>query len=596
MIECQLYNWKELNKKYKLNAKNDKELLRMLLEKKNVAEVLKEIDGEYAFSFEKNNKMYMARDILGLKPVFFDNFELNPRKILVRSEKDEFIDRPFFKIKPEIEVPKEKIINKLEKLLVDAIKKRASGKIGLLFSGGVDSSVIALILQKLGLKFKCYTAALESPLRKEAEDLHYSRKTAELLGLDLNIIKIKEENVEKYIKKIIPVIETSNVVNVGVALPVFAACEQAKKDGCTVIFSGLGSEEIFAGYERHKLSKDINKECLAGLLYLYKKDTFRDYSIAKHFNLKLCVPFLDLALVEYALRIPAKYKIQDEKTKIILRETALELGLDKEIAMRKKRAAQYGSNFHKALKKLAWARKISISDYLRQFYHDMKIGALVSSGKDSIYAMYLMMKKDYAVKCMISMKSSNPDSYMFHTPAIDMVKLQSQSIGIPLIEHNTTGEKEKELEDLSAALEKAKNKYGIQGIVTGALFSDYQRERIENISKALGLKVFSPLWHVNQETEMRQILNDSFKFIITKIACEGLDKSWLGRVITEKDIDKLAALNKKIGINVAFEGGEAETLMVDGPIFKKKIEIKMYEIDEESPINATLVVQKAELV
>ncbi|MBW2995603.1 diphthine--ammonia ligase [Candidatus Woesearchaeota archaeon] len=621
--DCEIYNWQELNKKYKLNAKNDSELLFLLLKKKNVEDVLREIDGVYAFAYVKDGKVFIARDIIGVKPLWFscsDGFafaserkeleklgllniiELNPRNILVydvQQNKIEFIKRKFFKISPEIKASKAEIINELIKLIKQAVKKRATGrKIGLLFSGGIDSSVIALVLKKLGLKFTCYTAALDNPQRKEAEDLHYSRKAAELLGLDLSVIMIKEKDVEKYIKKIVPLIETSNVVNVGVALPFFAACEQAKKDGCKLIFSGLGSEEIFAGYERHKLSQKINKECLSGLLNLYNKDTYRDCMLAKNFNLQLCVPFLDEKLVEFSLKIPEKYKIKDEKSKLILREAALKLGLDKEIAMRKKRAAQYGSNFHKAIKKSAWNKKISMSDYLRQFYpkHDIKLGALVSSGKDSIYAMYVMMKQGYAIKCMITLRSRNIDSFMFHTPTIDMVKIQSESMNIPLVEHETAGVKEEELEDLKIALQKAKQKYGIEGIVTGALFSNYQKQRIEKVCGDLGLKVFSPLWHMDQETEMRQIINDGFEFIITKIACEGLDAKWLGRIITYEDVDKLVMLNKKIGINIAFEGGEAETLMVNGPIFKQKIKIKMFEIDEESKINATLIIQKAELV
>lgn len=185
---------------------------------------------------------------------------------------------------------------------------------------------------------------------------------------------------------------------------------------------------------------------------------------------------------------------------------------------------------------------------------------------------------------------------MFHTPGIDMVKLQSESIGIPLIEHETKGEKEKELKDLKKALQKAKEGYNINGIVTGALFSNYQRERIDNIAGSLSLKVFSPLWHMDQEKEIREIINSGFSFILTKISAEGLDKSWLNRVITEKDVDKLVKLNEKIGINLAFEGGEAESLMINGPIFKKKIKIVKSSIKEESKIVAELIIKKAKLV
>jgi asparagine synthase (glutamine-hydrolysing) len=225
----------------------------------------------------------------------------------------------------------------------------------------------------------------------------------------------------------------------------------------------------------------------------------------------------------------------------------------------------------------------------------MKLGALVSTGKDSMYAMYLIMKQNYGIGCMITMKSENPDSFMYHTPAIEMAKLQSKATGLPLIEQETKGVKEEELEDLKKALEKAKKEYGIKGIVTGALYSDYQRERIENLAGSLGLKVFSPLWHMDQEALLREIISSGFRFILTKVAAEGLDKSWLNRIITEKDIDKLVELNKKIGMNVAFEGGEAESLMIDGPIFRRAIRIIDYDIDEEGRIVATLLIKNATL-
>ncbi|MBW2966506.1 diphthine--ammonia ligase, partial [Candidatus Woesearchaeota archaeon] len=196
----------------------------------------------------------------------------------------------------------------------------------------------------------------------------------------------------------------------------------------------------------------------------------------------------------------------------------------------------------------------------------------------------------------ISMKSKNPDSFMFHTPGIEMVKLQSKAFGIPLIEQETKGEKEVELKDLQKVIEKAKKKYNIKGITTGALYSNYQRERIEKIGDSLGLKVFSPLWHIDQEKLLREIIENGFRFIITKVAAEGLDKSWLGKEVNSKDIDKLVEINKKIGINIAFEGGEAETLMIDGPIFSKKIEIEKADIKMESKICGELLVKKVKLI
>lgn len=225
----------------------------------------------------------------------------------------------------------------------------------------------------------------------------------------------------------------------------------------------------------------------------------------------------------------------------------------------------------------------------------MKLGALFSSGKDSSYALYLMKKQGNEISCLITIKSKNPDSYMFHTPNIDMTSLQSEALGIPLIEQETKGKKEDELKDLKQALETAKKEYKIEGVVTGALFSEYQTSRVETICKEINLKVFSPLWHKDQETEMRELIQNGFKFIFSKIAADGLDESWLGKIITDKDIDKLVELNKKIGFNIALEGGEAESLLIDGPMFKSKIVIKEAEKIMENKCTGIYNILKAEL-
>ena len=139
-------------------------------------------------------------------------------------------------------------------------------------------------------------------------------------------------------------------------------------------------------------------------------------------------------------------------------------------------------------------------------------------------------------------------------------------------------------------------KYKIEGVVTGALFSNYQRERVEKICDELGVKCFSPLWHMDQSKELEFLLNKGFKFCMIKIAAEGLDKSWLGKIITKKELDKLEVLRKKLEINVAGEGGEYESLVLDAPFFSKELKIQKSRVLKESNIEATLIVEKASLV
>lgn len=258
------------------------------------------------------------------------------------------------------------ILKQTKELVINSIKKNIpKEKFGILFSGGVDSTVIAQVCRKEKKDFICYTSALKEKGLKQAEDLIYAKKAAKKLNLKLKIKTIDLKETEQYIKKILKILKEPNVVKVGVALPFYLAFEMAKKDNIKVMFSGLGSEEIFAGYERHTKAKNINKECLNGLFSMYERDITRDIAIAKAKKIQLKIPYLEKELIDYALKIPAEFKLSLTQNKIILREAAEQLGL-KEFAWRKKRAAQYGSKFARAIEKLAKRNGFKYKkDYLR---------------------------------------------------------------------------------------------------------------------------------------------------------------------------------------------------------------------------------------
>ena len=119
---------------------------------------------------------------------------------------------------------------------------------------------------------------------------------------------------------------------------------------------------------------------------------------------------------------------------------------------------------------------------------------LFSGGKDSVLCVDWALEQGHDVPVLITIQSKNPESYMFHVPNIGWTRLQAEAMGIPQLTIETEGEKEVELEDMKRALELAKEDHGIEGVVSGAIYSNYQSSRIERICGELDLDSVAPLW------------------------------------------------------------------------------------------------------
>ena len=167
----------------------------------------------------------------------------------------------------------------------------------------------------------------------------------------------------------------------------------------------------------------------------------------------------------------------------------------------------------------------------------MDVGILFSGGKDSCLAMLKSVELGYKIKCLISIESENKFSFMFHTPSISRVKKQSESLGIPLIILKTSGEKERELQDLEKAIHLAIKEYKIQGVVTGAVESVYQASRVQKICNQLKIECFNPLWQKDQIELLDELIDKNFEVILTGVFACPFDKSWLGRKIDKSFIE-----------------------------------------------------------
>ncbi len=204
----------------------------------------------------------------------------------------------------------------------------------------------------------------------------------------------------------------------------------------------------------------------------------------------------------------------------------------------------------------------------------MKVASLFSGGKDSTYSIYKAKQEGHQIRCLITILPLSEESMLLHFPNIEFTKLQSKSMGIPQIYiESRSNETETEVNLIEKILAKAKSEHDLEGLVHGGIFSEFQKNIFDRVCSKLNLKLISPLWQKEQIEYMKNLIESNFHFIITSVSADGLDEKWLGKEITIQDLEKLDQLSKKYGFNINFEGGEAETIVIDCPLFSHPIMI-----------------------
>ena len=426
----EIYNYKQLKSNLSINhifnSETDSEVIVHLLEQNlsesnNMQDALKrtleKIDGVYAFSIKDKNSqdIFLVRDRLGVRQLYYAE---NGTKIAFASEKkalwrigmrdgvkpvkpghavkisrDGLINE--FKVVDMLPLPKrtqvlyrslDTAVKEYENALIDSMKKRTQDlkKVGIIFSGGIDSVLIALLAKTMVKEVICYTGGSLG-----SRDIVFAKEVAKTLGLEIKVKELSQSEIEYMLPKIIHTIEDNNVGQVEVAIPVYVSAELAHDDGIKVVFSGQGADELFGGYSWYpkiveKLGySQLQTHMREDLLLLYKETLEREDKITMAHSIEMREPYLDTDVIRVALAMDIKLNVRDVNDgfgKHVHRKAAVKLGIPYEIAYRVKEAAQHGSGIHDVIKSIAnenGYNESSVPDhYLKIISRRERIGSL----------------------------------------------------------------------------------------------------------------------------------------------------------------------------------------------------------------------------
>jgi len=273
----------------------------------------------------------------------------------------------------DLETNLESISNNLVEFLFNAVSERISdlNSIAIAFSGGLDSSLLALLCEKLGVEVQLISVGLSN------ESLKDSVEAAKLLELPIHTKIFSVEDLEKDLVDVVWAIERTDLMSVSIAVPLFWVAKEARELGFRVMFDGQGADELFGGYHKYlSVLGELGAEGLENTLFLdvvmsSEVNFARDEKVCAVNGVELRLPYIDWELVNYGLKIPPQLKIcssKDQLRKRILREASLKIGLPKDIAFKPKKAIQYSTGVNKAIRILAKRNGLKPIEYLEKLF------------------------------------------------------------------------------------------------------------------------------------------------------------------------------------------------------------------------------------
>ncbi len=397
----EIYNYKNLRSKlrgHKLTTKTDSEVLVHMLEDRfaktgnllaAIRKLVSDLDGVYAIVIrdEKTGEIALVRDVMGVRQLYYGQ---NEEIVAFASEKKALwkigLEEPTLRVYPgsvliispngsfsEESVAKNPVRNQkikyrtlssaieaYKRALISSMKKRTQDfdRIGIIFSGGIDSVIIAWLAKKMVREVICYTGGVEG-----SGDIANARRIAKKLGLKLRVNELARDEVEEMIPEVINTIEHTNAGQVEVAVPVYAAVKLAHEDGIRMMLSGQAADELFGGYSWYpKIVKDgegyaeLRHYMNEDLQLLYKETLEREDKITMAHSIEMREPFLDLKLIRLSMKIDLRLNVRgvsDAFGKHVHRKLAQNLGIPRDIAYRSKEAAQHGSGIHQVFDMIA---------------------------------------------------------------------------------------------------------------------------------------------------------------------------------------------------------------------------------------------------
>jgi len=363
--------------------------------------IIQQMDGDYSFLMLKEGWIMAGRDPLGVQPLYYgENKEIaafaTNRKALWQlgietplpfppgnlglANKQGFKFKPVKTLTYSFSQPLsiDEAALKLEVFLEESIKRRVRGleKVAIAFSGGLDSSIISLLANKLGARVTLIHVSMENQ-----PDTEEAIAAADALNLPMQVYLFKESDVEKTLPKVVGLIEEPNSVKTSIGVSFYWIAEKASEAGFKVVLAGQGADELFGGYQRY-----VNEYCQDGnekaqktmfndVSNIYESNLERDIKLTSHFDIELRLPFAMFELVDFAMRLPLDCKMEqkpDTLRKLVLRKLALNVGLPKSIADKPKKAVQYSTGINDAVKRIAKKHKKTVNNYISELFQQSK--------------------------------------------------------------------------------------------------------------------------------------------------------------------------------------------------------------------------------